>query len=177
MTFQDTVRNLDWRQFDQESDPNVLWDIFYNHIISALNDMCPLRNIKVSWLTDDILALMRDRDFYYSRAYRYNSTDDWNQAKFLRNRVAQAINNHKINSLKINHNLERNKNVPRKFWNNIKEILPKEGSNRINILHDIDLQRTFEDNDFPDYINQFVVSIGETMAKKINRELDRDMEA
>ena len=31
--------------------------------------------------------LMRDRDYYYSRSHRNNSTDDGNQTIFLRNRV------------------------------------------------------------------------------------------
>ena len=43
--FQDNLRALHWNDFFGIENPNECWDIFYNRIISTLEDMCPEKNI------------------------------------------------------------------------------------------------------------------------------------
>ena len=98
--------------FNTIQDPEKLWKIINRNIELVLDRLCPVRKLvipesKPKWLTRDIILLMRDRDYFFARARRNNRADDWNISRFLRNRVNQAIKNHK--ATKIKRNLERHK--------------------------------------------------------------------
>ena len=101
---------MNWEDFNTIQDPEELWKIMNRNIELVLDRLCPVQKLvipesKPKWLTRDIILLMRDRDYFFARARRNNRADGWNISRFLRNRVNQAIKNHK--ATKIKRNLER----------------------------------------------------------------------
>ena len=88
---------------------------------------------KAQWFNLDIIKMMRERDRYYKKARRYNNEDVWSIARFWRNEVNSAVKSYKSNKIKAE--LEVNKNSPKKFWENIREILPKKVENTMNTLY------------------------------------------
>ena len=58
--------------------------------------MCPLRSFKIKnyrpdWMTSELIELVKDRDYFYSKAKTLGNKDDWNIAKHLRNMVNSNI--------------------------------------------------------------------------------------
>ena len=137
--FRQLSQNMNWEDFNATQDPEELWVIMNRNIELVLDRLCPLQNLlipesKPKWLTRDIILLMRVGDYFFARARRNNKTDDWNIARFLRNRVNQAIKNHKTTEIK--KNLERHKSNPNKFWASIRDILPGVKDNTLSELVD-----------------------------------------
>ena len=85
-------------------------------------------------------------------------------SRFLRNRVNEAIKNHK--ATKIKRNLDRPKSNPKKFWDSIRDILPGVKDNTLNELVDAETGTVIEKQYLPGYINEFFVKIGEQMVEK-----------
>ena len=67
----------------------------------------------------------------------------------------------------IRQQLQRNKNNPRKFWDNIRELLPNAKDNTIKSLYDQPSDKTIDKNELPMYINSFFTSIGENLARPL----------
>ena len=105
---------------------------------------------------------MRDRDSFYRKARRTGIEDHWNIATFLRNQVEMAIKTHKSELIK--QELNKNKSAPRKFWRNLREVIPNQQSQTLNTLYDADLGRQIEREELPDYINRFVSEVGAKLA-------------
>ena len=77
----------------------------FKHITAVLDCIWPLTTVfvpttKPKWIINDIIELMRDRDSFYRKARRYGQPDDWNIARFLRNRVDTAIRNYQSEFIK-----------------------------------------------------------------------------
>ena len=93
MIFQNLLQLAEWDKFDTVTAPDTLSDIFGYNIKSALDLLCSIRKLiipegKPKWLLNDIINLMRDRDYFYNRAKRTEKQVDQNIARFLNNRVA-----------------------------------------------------------------------------------------
>ena len=132
--FKQLLQEMNWEDYTTIQDPEELWKIMNRNIELVLDRLCPVQKLvipesKPKWLTRDIILLMRDRDYFFARARRNNRADDWNISRFLRNRVNQAIKNHK--ATKIKKNLERHKSNPKKFWDSIRDILPRVKDNTL----------------------------------------------
>ena len=116
LCFRQLLQDVNWEDFNATQDPEELWVIMNRNIELMLDILGPIQNLlipesKPKWLTRDIMLLMRDREYLFGRARKNNKTNDWNIARFLRNRVNQAIKNHK--STEIKKNLERHKSDPK----------------------------------------------------------------
>ena len=96
--------------------------------------MCPIIKLRIpenkpKWMTKEIVKMMRERDKFFAKARRTQNEDTWNIARFWRNQVQMAIKQYKTDF--IRQQLQRNKKNPRKFWDNIRELLPNSKDNTI----------------------------------------------
>ena len=66
--------------------------------------------------------MIHDKDYFLAKAKKYGKTDDWRIAWNLRNQTKILIKNAKIDFIK--EQLEENKSDSKKFWRNIKAIIP-----------------------------------------------------
>ena len=167
--FRTDLLTINWDHYYTLEDPNELWAYLESVIIKCLDKQCPIKTFSVTkrtpkWINHDVISLMRDRDQMYRRARKHNREDDWNMARFLRNRTEAAIMNYRANIIKTE--LENNKKNPKKFWEKLHELLPSKSNVPINSLTDIDSGATLEADVLPDHINTFFSNIGQTLASK-----------
>ena len=66
------------------------------------------------WLTNELLELQRDREYFFDRARKTNNPGDWFIASRLRNRVNQAVRSAKADYIK--GELEHCQHDPKKYW-------------------------------------------------------------
>ena len=126
-TFQQAITNLVWNDFYNSSSPDEAWELFETKIRSVLNQMCPIKTIRINkvkenWITNEILELIHDKDYFLRKAKETNNEDDWNIARRLRNRVINLVRYSKADYFKSN--LETYKDDAKKYWRTIKSVLP-----------------------------------------------------
>ena len=173
--FSNIFTNKDWSKFDNCcSDPNKLWEIFQNHITETLDTICPIKELTVPehkprWLSNEILLLMRKRDKAYKVARKKKDDVSWRKAHFLRNRVGMMIKGYKKE--KIQSELNINRANPKKFWNNIREIWPKEISTEVHSLKEEDGPDLYEGDELADHVNKYFANIGLKLANNISSHL------
>ena len=107
-----------------------------------------------------MLEQMKDRDYFYLKAKRTNSEDDWNIAKFHRNQTNFNVRRAKADYIK--EQLRNNEGNSSKFWRTIKQIMPsKKGmssSPKISISGDDD--KIIEESMIADYMNDYFAKTG-----------------
>ena len=144
------------------------WNSIYNEIKKELDCMCPIKRFTVKsqrpdWVTNDLLELMKDRDYFYKKAKQSKNEDDWNIAKHLRN-----IANFNVRQAKVDFilkELETHKNDPNKFWKTIKKVFPGKNKARDKTIKlQSETGRVIEKNVIPGYINDFFINIGKKIA-------------
>ena len=169
--FKEKLGDVDWDNFDNiNGDPDMSWDIFQKNITKVLDEMCPIKNLTVpiqkpKWLNNEILVLMRKRDKTYRVARANNDVTTWRKARFLRNRVEMLIKNYKKE--KIQGELFRHKNNPKKFWENIKEIWPRGETVTINGLQKDDSTELLQGEELAGHINDYFANVGAVLANNI----------
>ena len=130
----DLLELADWINFEENNDPEKLWDIFHQNITKILDRVCPVKSLTVvenkpDWLTNEPLLLRRRRDKAYKKARRTNLIYDWAQAKQLRNTVKTGVRTSKANVIK--DKLDRYQHNPKKFWQEINKLLPNSQATKI----------------------------------------------
>lgn len=75
------------------------------------------------YISDDIIQLGKERDRLFKLAHKSNISVDWNRARAYRQIVYYAVRNAKRKFIMEKMNLS--KGDSRKFWDNIKVLLPK----------------------------------------------------
>lgn len=90
------MKKIDVEDLFSDSDPNIVWDKMKSHFLEVANKHCPLRRLKVtinrpSFVTDELLELIRDRDYAFKEARRVQDDVSWSHAKILKARVQKEI--------------------------------------------------------------------------------------
>ena len=99
----------------------------------------------------------------WDRALISGSDEDWTMARYLRNVTNNSVKAAKANYVK--NELETNKSEPKKFWMNIKSVLPDAKTGTINITHDV-TKATLPKKHQAEVINNFFASIGAQLGNK-----------
>ena len=134
--------------------------------------MCPIKNFRISqkkedWITNDLLEILRDKDYFLSKAKKYNNPDDWNVARRLRNQAKKLTKHARADFVKTK--LEENKNDTKTFWRIIKGAIPdsKVKNGKIT-LKDQTTGTTIEEQTTASYINNYFAGIGPKLAENVN---------
>ena len=148
-------------------DPNDCWDFIYKAITSKLDIMCPLKMRKIrqsneSWLTNEILEAIFDKDQAWKHAKVTRDPNDMAIAKRMRNDVKDIIRRAKKDF--IQEELVRDASAAKKFWEKINHILPNKDSGNTIHLIDNESKMVVGDSDLPDYIKTFFTGIGPKLA-------------
>ena len=74
-----------WNHLYMLDDVNIAWDYFIDIVFETIDELCPLKilkikNLKDPWITNEILENIHDKDFLLRRAKRSNNINDWNDA-------------------------------------------------------------------------------------------------
>ena len=169
--FQDSLREIDWRDFFGIEDPNECWDLLYSRIIGILDKMCPEKNFKVNiyreeWMNKDIMERIIDKDKAIKKAKKSNDKNDWEYAKRLRREVGQLVELSRKSHFQ--EEFENSKDDPKRFWRNIYDIIPKNKDSKPKIhLKNQDGSEIKSEN-AATFINNFFTNIGPNLASKFN---------
>ena len=172
-TFFNNIKEANWDSFYEASDPTLAWEIMQNNIILEADKMCPIKQFKIKntkpcRVTNELIECMRDRDYLYSKAKRTNNEDDWNIAKFHRNRVNANVRRARAEF--IQDQLRNSEGNLAKFWRTIKQVMPnKKGAKKHSKISITDEDNvSFNNNLVADHLNEFFANIGQR-DKPLNR--------
>ena len=92
--FQENLVDLNWNDYFEYIDPNVLWECLRDAILSVINPMCPLKTFNVPeakepWITNEALEAFRDNDKLMKKAKRTKASEHWDQVERVRNSVGK----------------------------------------------------------------------------------------
>ena len=165
-TLIDNLYKSDWAGLYLHHDPELAWDFLYQKLTMELDKSCPIRKSRVrnyipDWINPRLREMMKNRDYFYSKAKQTNNDDDWNIAKHLRNVVNTSIRQAKANF--VRQQLSDNAKDAAKFWRELKKIYPaSKGKYNLHKIHLVD-QFTSEpvrDVETADYINKYFINVG-----------------
>ena len=144
-----------------------------------LNARCPLRTFRTKentppWVTHDLIVLAKDRDSAWAKAKLSNSEEDWAIARYLRNLANNSVKAAKANY--VRNELDNNRADPKKFWMNIKNVLPESPNGNINIVDSI-TKNVLPKAQQAQEINNFFATIGKKLDTKFKEPVEiRDNE-
>ena len=121
-------RQIDVNELLSLDDPCECWKSLYDSLVSIAEEIVPQKEYRIkkekpAWLTDELLNLQNDRDYFFKKAKITGDEGDWFVARNLRNRVNVAMRSAKAEYIK--EQLNYNRDNPKKFWNLINtEIIP-----------------------------------------------------
>ena len=120
---------------------------------------------KPSWLSKDLIELSRDKDLALKHARRTRNPEDKQNAKLLRNRCNCAFR--LARRRYILDNLNNNSNDPKRFWQSIREIIPKNKSSSLLNLLDTNINEPLPTERVAEHINNFFAQVGPSLANAI----------
>ena len=172
------LSNLDtqnWEEFYTLNDPEKAWLTLHDEINEELDKQCPVRSSTVKdyvpdWINPGLRELIKDRDYFYRKAKKTNSEDDWNIAKHLRNTASSGIR--KAKSDFIRQKLSDYAKDGSKFWRKLKQIYPstknKSSRGKIKLIHE-ETKEIVPEAETADYINDYFVNVGNLPATTRSR--------
>ena len=147
------------------------WNLMYTRIKTVIS-LCPIKLFKFSkekptWLTNDFMLLMKERDQCLRKYTKTRLEIDKMEMRRIRNLVNISVTNSRADYIK--DQLETHKNDPKKFWKNITKIIPNKKSNsakNFNTIHD-DNDNIIGQEYLADHINHYFSDIGLKLDEQI----------
>ena len=170
--FQANLINENWTPFYLITDPNHSWEFMKNLIKRNIDRMCPVKIMNVKerldpWINDEILELIKDKDIALAKAKKTKSSEDWTSARYMRNLTNKMIKNAKSEFIK--ENLNKYEYNSKKFWENIKHLVPnKHRNNNTLYLKDKSTNEAIDNEDTANFINNFFISVGPELDKNFD---------
>ena len=95
-SFNTALLEKDWEAILDKPTVGEAWDFFLAEVTKEVDRLCPIKkytvtNQKPKWISNDLLDQMRDKDYFYTKAKKTRSEDDWNIARHLRNATNRNI--------------------------------------------------------------------------------------
>ena len=163
-----------WVDFwDPQLSVDEIWDIMWNIILDAANNICPMVDMKISngnpsWFCNEILEEIHLKDELHNLFKRSKDSVDWQNFKIQNNIVKNMIKNSKENF--IQDQLEQNSGNPNKFWRYVNNItgLGKQKSSveHINLVDDNG--NDIQGDTAAEYMNEYYASAGYNLLQNFN---------
>ena len=161
--FQEKLIDYDWEEFYRATDPNEAWDCLLTRLMLILDEMCPVRtflikNYRPAWITAELIEQIKDRDYFYKKAKSSGEEDDWNIAKFLRNKT-----NANIRQAKRDFVLEELDNCQancKKFWKVIKSVVPNNKGDAKQAIMLKDDGVKVGNKEVAHFVNSYFINVG-----------------
>ena len=174
LVFQQLIRDADWNAFDNSITATAKWNCLLQTIRENIDRMCPLKTFKIKqdkepWLSNQLIELIKDKDYALKRAKSTKDPVLWNEAKRLRNNCTRRLRDARADYIK--ENLENNMGNQKKFWKNIQNVIPSSKKKNIGNFKLTDQVSgiDIDENDTAQYINDFFVNIGPNLASKCDQ--------
>lgn len=124
--FQDDLHQTSWESVNTSLTVEDGWNEFITTFTRVSDRHAPLatkraRAVTLPWLTNEIRAAMRKRDFYHRRAQKTKTDNDWIVYKDLRNKTTHLIRDSKRNY--YSNVINANKKDQGKLWKTLKSAI------------------------------------------------------
>ena len=158
--------------YDQELEPNKMWENWLNIFTTMADTHAPLRTRKVRsqhtpWLTNAIKKEINYRDYLKQKATRTNSQYFYQAYKIARNRINKSIQKAKSDYYQstINNNIDN----PKQTWKSVNSIRGKaKGSKTTNISSlKVGDEIVVGDKEIADTFNSYFVNVGPILSKDL----------
>ena len=172
-TLREKLLQINWQSYFREEDLNKAWDMFMHSILPILDSICPIRksrytNSRPQWITNELMELANDRDRAMKLAKRDPSPVNIAKAKSLRNEAKIAFKT--IREEYIKSKLEEFKGDPKKFWNELNNVIPGNKCRSNEVFNLLDSNSTALSNDVAaTYVNTYFSTIGSALAANIGK--------
>ena len=170
--FTQALFNTNWDHLWTYTDPEQAWQYFIHKLDTTLSSICPVKQFKFNrkkqpWLNRYLLEALFEKDRMLHRAKVTNTEDDWNIARFLRNRAKLLVRQAKQDYFK--DQLELNKSNPSNFWRVISYVTNSKTKSKSNIsLIDQNTGNKVAEQDTANFINYYFANIGPNLAANLN---------
>ena len=161
------LEQKDWDTLLHNCNTDIMWNCVLHEVCEILAIMCPVKTFKIplcrpDWLTEEIIACIRDRNKCVSIFRSTGCRDYLDLSKFLRTKITKLIFKEKRKVIITKLNLNRNN--PKKFWPEINTLIKGDKSlnntHRILDTHTGSLVAVGLEASF---INEFYVQVGEAV--------------
>ena len=165
----DTLKANDRTKIISEKDPNKCWSLLWECMQRAADKHCPLVKMNIrtkpaDYLTNELIELQQDRDYFVQKAEQTKDPGDWFIAKCMIKQARTEIRKAKSNFYR--ELIIKNRQNPKKFWRTIAKIEP-DAKPTISRLYYEDKKTTIPNHQLAEEINNFFVDIGENLARNI----------
>ena len=152
----------------QLNEPNECWNKLEQYITAAVNEHCPLHEIKIKnrpapFITNELIELQNDRDHFTDKADQTGDQGD----RFIANCLAKLAKK-EVRKAKAKYFLDQaikyNQNH-KKFWYEYYKIQPKKTPTINNILDETTGEKITPE-ELPTRINNYFIDVGEKLAEK-----------
>ena len=165
-----TLNNYDWESL-KDSDIDIYWGNIKKSIITICDDLCPKIKIKVRndlpcWYSNDLAYLRHDRDKLSKQA----RLDPTNNSKKEKAKAASKLFKKSLNNAKRDFTIDQLYECggdQRKFWNELKKLLPGKLFSEFNSVYNENGDLLYE-NDALNYINKFFADMGKKIENKLS---------
>ena len=158
-----------------------MWKILLGIVKECANSHCPMVKVNIPnnspvWFTRELVEEINHKDFLYVEAKRLGTDEAWAEFKRKKKEVTKILHNAKETYIK--EQIDSQQNNPRKFWRNINSIsgIGKTGKKAsLTKIFDSENGTVLENQHAPDYMNDYYVNAGPTLAEKFDdkwNELD-----
>ena len=165
------LSGFNWNMFTNSNDVDALWCLMLKRITHVMDVLCPfvkyrVKEIKKPWVTADMISKIKEKDRALSRAKRSKDNFRIEAAKKERNKTSRDSKKKKREF--VVRILEENKGDPKKFWYELKKVMPGKTSKDIINLISQETGQLLEDNEVSGMINQYFTGIGAKLASNNN---------
>lgn len=167
--FSDDILGIDFDDVFNSDNPEEIWRKLYSAIYAVIDSHCPLRSIRItigkpSYLTDEILSLMRERDKAYLRARKTKTDTLWQLARTFRARVAKELRVARCNY--ISRQIFHANGDGKKFWRIINSEFFKSPCRSLTQLYSEKDNCLLEGVLAADEINRFFCTVSVGLSEK-----------
>ena len=120
--YQLKMPQIDWREFYLAEDIDIMNSIFEKEVLNILDSEAPLKKFQSrtkyrKWVSEDVKALMSDRDKKWSEAKSSNRVEDWAAFKLLRNKCVKDLRKCKTEFFQKLYKQAEQEKTSRKLYN------------------------------------------------------------
>ena len=168
--FMTNLSQLDWSILYLLDDPEKAWNMVLKAIIYEADIQCPIKKFKVKtsrpeWLSLELIEMARDRDVFARLAKRKNDAEHWQIFRGKRNEYNACLKRAKNDY--IVEQLNRYQNDQKKFWENVKDILPNRTGKHVGQVKDPCSQELLSPSDSVNAINTFFSEYGKKLCESL----------
>ena len=163
------LEKCDWSSVIDNNDLDSACENFNQTLLSVVDKHAPLkthrvRNNQEAWINDDFLIEIKKRDYLKKTASLTKDPNDWAAFRKKRNHCNRLKKY--LKSQHFSKVLHDNKNDGKKLWKHIRNLLPKDSSEKISSLKGDQNEILTENKDMANRFNTFFSTVGSKLASK-----------